>query len=91
MVTICEVDWASGCGAMQFPHNIACWINCNFLLIALAFLTIWIFSRLLKKAMLEDKKVIDLGFWKFELENPRDWFILGLIILLIFRITGVLK
>ena len=36
------------------------------------------------------KRVIDLGFWRFELDNPRDWFILGLIVLFIARSMGVL-
>jgi len=32
---------------------------------------------------------VDLGIWNFDTENPRDWFILGLIILFIGRTFGV--
>lgn len=30
MATICQVNWNSGCGAMNTIFNkISCWINCN--------------------------------------------------------------
>jgi len=37
------------------------------------------------------KSINILGLWDFEIDNPRDWMILALLILFILNSTGIIN